>query len=148
MFFYFNWICYLYLHKNKLMLMSIDIFKTCTQTPKSGKIFWKGQGKVREFWKVEVLDTLKTLGWRGKKMSLNDCKNSVLKTLFTRNQILFCEFERSGVWKYSKLGNMNWGFTPLNILSLLKYKRLNWSDILIVILKEKWMQRKTSFLLY
>ena len=28
------------------------------RTPKSEKIFWKGQGKVREFWKVEMLATL------------------------------------------------------------------------------------------
>ena len=34
------------------------IYLSCTQTPKSGKIFWKGQEKVREFWKVEVLATL------------------------------------------------------------------------------------------
>ena len=57
-FFYFNRICYLYLRKNKLMWMSINIFKSCTRTPKSGKILWKGQGKVREFWKVEVLAIL------------------------------------------------------------------------------------------
>ena len=30
------------LHKNKLMWMQIAIFKSCTWTPKSGKIFWKG----------------------------------------------------------------------------------------------------------
>ena len=46
------------LHKNRLMWMSIVIFKSCTRTPKSEKIFWKGQGKVREFWKVEMLATL------------------------------------------------------------------------------------------
>ena len=38
--------------------MPIDTFKSCTQTPKSEKISWKGQGKAREFWNVEVLDTL------------------------------------------------------------------------------------------
>ena len=32
--------------------MSMDIFKSCVETPKSGKIFWNGQGKVREFLKV------------------------------------------------------------------------------------------------
>ena len=49
------------LHKSKLMWMSIIIFKSCTRTPKSEKIFWKGQGKVREFWKVEMLATLNTM---------------------------------------------------------------------------------------
>ena len=36
---------------------------------KSVKIFWKGQGEVREFWKVEVLATLdkKCLGKKKKK---------------------------------------------------------------------------------
>ena len=38
--------------------MSIDILKSCMQTPKLGKFFRKGQIKVREFWKVEVLATL------------------------------------------------------------------------------------------
>ena len=27
--------------------MSIDIFKSCTQTPKSGKIFWKSRGILK-----------------------------------------------------------------------------------------------------
>ena len=31
------------------MWMSIDVFKSCTQTPQSGKIFWKGQGILRSW---------------------------------------------------------------------------------------------------
>ena len=27
--------------------MSVDIFKSCMRTPKSGKIFWKGQGILK-----------------------------------------------------------------------------------------------------
>ena len=31
------------------MWMSIDVFKSCTQTPKSVKIFWKGQGILKSW---------------------------------------------------------------------------------------------------
>ena len=37
------------LHKNKLMWMSIVIFKSCTRTPKSEKIFWKSQGILKSW---------------------------------------------------------------------------------------------------
>ena len=35
--------------KNKLMWMLIVIFKSCTQTPKSEKIFWKSQGILKSW---------------------------------------------------------------------------------------------------
>ena len=61
------------------MWMPIDIFKSCMQTPKSGKIFWKGQGKVREFWKVEMLATLKVVAVNSRHLERVIIKQCVKK---------------------------------------------------------------------
>ena len=63
------------------MWMPIDIFKSCMQTPKSGKIFWKGQGKVTEFWKVELLATLYTF-------KISKCLNCIFFKLGRWEQLL------------------------------------------------------------
>ena len=122
--------------------MSLDIFKSCTQTPKSGKIFWKGQGKVRKFWKVEVLATLITYfkffdylyNWlmnifEQMQDTLNDCFMS------KKHSMIFCQM-KVGKYKCSKIIIMY--FAAILLLSCLVLfiwlkvilHKVNWKQLL------------------